>query len=127
MSSQFTTAVHNLNLRFLYIFYCCSDPPDVSVDHTFTDEDESKVSFVCNASGIPSTYAYSGWTQTFDGHVIRNSSALSYFTNDDKKMLSLSRLFHQDTGNYRCYVDNGVPDRNDQVMQFGQEQLYVKG
>ncbi|XP_071176454.1 nephrin-like [Mytilus edulis] len=102
-------------------------PPDVSINHIFTDEDESEVSFVCNASGIPSTYFYSGWTQTFDGHDIRNSSALSSFTYDDNKTLTLSRLFYQDAGNYTCYVDNGVPDRIDQVLQFGQEQLNVKG
>lgn len=88
-------------------------------------ENEDDINFVCNATGNPNNYTYTGWEQTYNDVVIRTSSQLT--TGDDIKSLSLKETSFVDSGNYTCFVNNGVPDRNGNIRQFGRTQLNIKG
>ncbi|VDI79600.1 Hypothetical predicted protein [Mytilus galloprovincialis] len=110
-----------------YIELKVNYPPDVSIEKISDHEDERTVVYLCNATGMPKTYTYTGWEQTYNDIVIRSSYQLASFTSSDNRSVTLSHLSYQDSGNYTCSVNNGVPDRNGELRKFGKEQLHVKG
>ncbi|KAL5020010.1 hypothetical protein ScPMuIL_002902 [Solemya velum] len=92
-------------------------PPDVNVTYTNVTENDTGVLFTCFPKGEPQIYRFSPWTHIGpDGHtVIRQLPA------ESNGGLTLPGLVtYEDSGYYRCTVNNGVTGRSSQLDHIGQ-------
>lgn len=101
--------------------FMISVPPDVSVSVT---ENDTGVVFTCFPKGEPQIYTFSPWTHIGpDGHtVIRQLPA------ETNGGLTLpGPVTYEDSGYYRCTVNNGVTGRSSQLDHIGESGYFSVG
>ncbi|KAL5011557.1 hypothetical protein ScPMuIL_010108 [Solemya velum] len=99
-------------------------PPDVIVTYTNVTANDTGVVFACFPKGEPQTYTFSPWTHIGpDGHtVIRQLPA------ETNGGLTLpGSVTYEDSGYYRCTVNNSVTGRSSQLDQTGQSGYFIVG
>ncbi|KAL5019705.1 hypothetical protein ScPMuIL_002597 [Solemya velum] len=99
-------------------------PPDVSVKYTNVTENDTGVVFRCFPNGEPQIYTFSPWTHIGpDGHtVIRQLPAES-----NGGLTLPDPVTYEDSGYYRCTVNNGVTGRSSQLDHIGQSGYFIVG
>lgn len=100
----------NENLKAFFVYFIILlDPPDVSID---TTESQNKITLKCQASSEPGTYEFAKWEHLSQfGNHIRNIG------NTQNGTLVLENNNYQNSGIYKCYVKNSVPDMNGEINQ----------
>ncbi|KAL3887466.1 hypothetical protein ACJMK2_027407, partial [Sinanodonta woodiana] len=73
--------------------------------------------------GKPPQYTFLPWIHTVGQTEIRRLDGVNTLNNST---ITLSNISIQDTGNYTCTVDNGVPGLDRQVRQTGYKDVDVQ-
>ncbi|KAL3887601.1 hypothetical protein ACJMK2_027538, partial [Sinanodonta woodiana] len=98
--------------------------PDVRVSLSGNNVVSSTSVLVCVPQGNPPQYTFHPWIHTVGQTEVRKLDGVNTVNNST---LILSNISIQETGNYTCTVDNGVPGLDRQVSQTGYIDVDVQG
>ncbi|KAL5019949.1 hypothetical protein ScPMuIL_002841 [Solemya velum] len=92
-------------------------PPNVSVTYNNATENAADVVITCLAAGEPQSYIFSPWTHIgSDGHTIIRQ-LIGQQTGGTLKLTLQSPVTYEDSGYYRCTVNNGVVGLSSHIDQ----------
>jgi len=123
--NRYFNTTHPVIINFSSLF-SHKDAPEVNLQVPEAVEGQN-ASLVCVADGVPTSYQFGRWKQTFGSSLIRSN-----FINDDNVVVKSSILFfknlsYQDRGTYSCEVQNGVIGSNGGLIQTGSAMFDIKG
>ena len=102
----------------------CIYPPDAPTVALKWDSDSSKLT--CSATGFPDTYTFEAIRQVVNDITVRELSPVK--EDGSSAYVVLDNLTFEDTGEYQCYVNNGIEHYNtNSLNQTADTQVDVKG
>ncbi|XP_052254226.1 hemicentin-2-like isoform X1 [Dreissena polymorpha] len=112
------------NSTKLVVYYA----PYITINVSSTNPTEGQpLDLMCEASGVPAMYRFTALTQTHGGVQILNTHiTLDSSASTSTRIFRIPALRMDDTGTYKCSVENGVVDVSGQLYQTAETNLMVK-
>ena len=83
------------------------------------------MTITCEASGRPDVYNFHGFKHSWRAQLIRTVNVTKVKPN--KYVWTVLSASCEDSGVYQCSVDNGIPDKNNTVIQSSTTSVLVNG
>lgn len=84
----------------------------------------TQVNVTCIADGEPNRYTYR-WQHKWGEIILQEFDNVE--TSSEPAVLTLENVTFEDSGTYRCLVENGIPDRNGNIMKSGSAEFIIQG
>lgn len=98
---------------------CYIDSPDASIN---TAESTKRVTLKCHAFGDPETQEFAKWE-----HRSKLGKHIRYLENTQNGTLVLEKHNYQNSGIYKCSVNNGIPNMNGELDPEGFAMVNYEG
>ncbi|XP_029646430.2 synaptogenesis protein syg-2 isoform X2 [Octopus sinensis] len=97
--------------------------PDVQVVTPPNATEGTQVNLTCVADGEPNRYTYR-WQHKWGEIILQEFDNVE--TSSEPAVLTLENVTFEDGGTYRCLVENGIPDRNGNIMKSGSAEFIIQ-
>lgn len=95
--------------------------PNAAVEFSGSLQEGDNMAVRCNATGKPVSYVFTNLTQNWNGLILK----IFDINQNGEAVVTSSTI--QDSGNYTCYVNNGIPDKTGQIQQSATAEVLIKG
>ena len=83
------------------------------------------MTITCEASGRPAFYSFHGFRHSWGDQLIRTVQGRK--VKPDRYVWKMNFVSYEDSGVYQCSVDNGIPDKNNTLIQNSSASITVRG